>query len=80
MSDSDKSPDLSTHQNRNGQKSFCSFSLKIVAPLPGNARIGLDVEAELVWAVRWRDRLITRWETYMTVEAALGAVALHRPR
>jgi hypothetical protein len=38
------------------------------------------VEAELVWAVRWRNRLITRWETYMTVEAALAAVALHRSR
>ena len=51
-----------------------------VALHSGRARIGLDVEAELVWAVRWRDRLITRWETYMTVEAALAAVALHRPR
>jgi ketosteroid isomerase-like protein len=49
-----------------------------VALHSGRARIGLDVEAELVWAVRWRDRLITRWETYMTVEAALRAVALHR--
>jgi len=46
-----------------------------VALHSGRARIGIDVEAELVWAVRWRDRLITRWETYMTVEAALGAVA-----
>ena len=46
-----------------------------VALHSGRARIGLDVEAELVWAVRWRNRLITRWETYMTVEAALGAVA-----
>ena len=49
-----------------------------VALHSGRARIGLDVEAELVWAVRWRDRLITRWETYMTVEAALGAVAAAR--
>jgi ketosteroid isomerase-like protein len=46
-----------------------------VALHSGRARIGLDVEAELVWAVRWRNRLISRWETYMTVEAALGAVA-----
>jgi ketosteroid isomerase-like protein len=49
-----------------------------VALHSGRARIGLDVEAELVWAVRWRDRLITRWETYMTVEAALSAVAAAR--
>jgi ketosteroid isomerase-like protein len=49
-----------------------------VALHSGRATIGIDVEAELVWAVRWRDRLITRWETYMTVEAALRAVALHR--
>jgi ketosteroid isomerase-like protein len=46
-----------------------------VALHSGRAKIGIDVEAELVWAVRWRDRLITRWETYLTVEAALGAVA-----
>jgi hypothetical protein len=49
-----------------------------VALHSGRARIGLDVEAELVWAVRWRDRLITRWETYMTVDAALKAVAAAR--
>jgi ketosteroid isomerase-like protein len=45
-----------------------------VALHSGRARIGMDVEAELVWAIRWRDRLITRWETYLTVEAALKAV------
>jgi ketosteroid isomerase-like protein len=44
-----------------------------VALHAGRARIGMDVEAELVWAIRWRDRLITRWETYLTVEAALKA-------
>jgi hypothetical protein len=49
-----------------------------VALHSGRAKIGIDVEAELVWAVRWRDRLITRWETYMTVDAALAAVALQR--
>jgi ketosteroid isomerase-like protein len=46
-----------------------------VALHSGRARIGIDVEAELVWAVRWRDRLITRWETYLTVDAAMEAVA-----
>jgi hypothetical protein len=49
-----------------------------VALHSGRARIGIDVEAELVWAVRWRDRLIIRWETYLTLEAALGAVASAR--
>ena len=49
-----------------------------VALHSGRARIGIDVEAELVWAVRWRNRLITRWETYLTLEAALGAVASAR--
>ena len=44
-----------------------------VALHSGRARIGIDVEAELVWAVRWCDSLITRWETYLTVEAALDA-------
>ncbi len=45
-----------------------------VALHQGRARIGLDVEAEIVWAVRWQDGLITRWQTYLTVEAALEAV------
>ena len=44
-----------------------------VALHQGRARIGLDVEAEIVWAVRWQDGLITCWETYLTVEAALAA-------
>jgi ketosteroid isomerase-like protein len=46
-----------------------------VALHQGRARIGIDVEAEIVWAVRWRDGLIVRWETYLALEAALGAVA-----
>ena len=50
-----------------------------VALHSGRARLGIDVEAELVWAVRWRDRLITRWETYMTVEAALQAIGWFNP-
>ena len=49
-----------------------------VALHSGRARIGMDVEAELVWAIRWCDRLITRWETYLTVDAALAAVAQAR--
>jgi ketosteroid isomerase-like protein len=44
-----------------------------VALHQGRARIGLDVEAEIVWAVRWQNGLITCWETYLTVEAALAA-------
>jgi ketosteroid isomerase-like protein len=49
-----------------------------VALHSGRARIGIDVEAELVWAVRWRDRLITRWETYLTLDAALAAAGRSR--
>ena len=45
MSDSDKTSNLSTHQNRDRQKSFCSFSLQILAPLAVDARICLDVFA-----------------------------------
>jgi hypothetical protein len=46
-----------------------------VAMHRGHARqIGIDVEAEIVWAVRWQDRLMVRWEMYMTVEAALEAI------
>jgi ketosteroid isomerase-like protein len=45
-----------------------------VALHQGRARIGLDVEAEIVWAVRWQNGLITRWMTYLTVGAALDAV------
>ena len=48
-----------------------------VALHSGRSRIGIDVEAELVWAIRWCDRKITRWETYLTVDAALDAVARH---
>ena len=41
----------------------------------GHAReIGIDVEAEITWANRWQDRLMVRWEMYMTVEEALEAV------
>ena len=51
-----------------------------VALHSGRARqVGIDVEAELVWTVRWHDRLMTRWETYLTVEAALRAVATAGP-
>jgi ketosteroid isomerase-like protein len=49
-----------------------------VALHSGRARIGIDVEAELVWAVCWRDRLITRWETYLTLDAALEAAGRGR--
>ena len=41
----------------------------------GHAReIDIDVEAEITWAVRWQERLMVRWEMYMTVEGALEAV------
>jgi hypothetical protein len=33
----------------------------------------LDVEAEIVWAVRWQHGLITCWETYLTEDAARAA-------
>src|SRR5437879_9197404 len=43
MADSNKTPDLSTHQKWNSQKSFCSLSLQIIAPLALHARISLPV-------------------------------------
>jgi hypothetical protein len=46
-----------------------------VAVHRGHSReIGIDVEAEITWALRWQDRLMERWEMYMSVEAALEAV------
>ena len=45
-----------------------------VALHSGRARIGIEVEAEIVWAVRWRDRMIIRWETYLSLDAAREAV------
>src|SRR5947199_10774919 len=38
-------PHLSTHQNRNCQKPFCSPSLQIVGPLAVHTRIGLPLVA-----------------------------------
>ena len=49
-----------------------------VALHQGRARIGIEVEAEIVWAIRWRDGLIVRWETYLALDAALRAVASAR--
>jgi ketosteroid isomerase-like protein len=52
-----------------------------VAMHRGHARqIGIDVEAEITWAVRWQDQLMLRWEMYMTVEAALEALAAEDAR
>ena len=51
-----------------------------VALHQGRARIGLDVEAEIVWAVRWQHGLITCWETYLTVEAGSRRPAGHAAR
>src|SRR5439155_19414323 len=45
VADSNKTPNLSTHQNRNSQKSFCPLSLQIVAPHARNSRISLQVFA-----------------------------------
>src|SRR2546423_9622001 len=45
MSDSDKTSDLSTYQKRDREKSFCAFSLQILAPFAINPRISLNVFA-----------------------------------
>src|SRR4029077_16569078 len=43
MSDSDKTSHLSTYQKRDGEKSFCAFSLQIIATFGFGARISLKV-------------------------------------
>src|SRR6266853_1077099 len=45
MADSNKTPDVSAHQNRNSQKSFCSLSLQIIAPFGFDARSSVQVFA-----------------------------------
>src|SRR5580765_3926719 len=45
MSNSDKTSDLSTYQKRDAEKSCCSFSLQILAPLAVNPRISVNVFA-----------------------------------
>lgn len=45
-----------------------------VAMHRGRARhVDLEVEAEIVWLVRYRNSLMTRWDMFMNVEAALAA-------
>src|SRR5437879_13605217 len=71
MSDSDKTPNLSTHQNRNCQKSFSSFPLQILAVLGVDARIGLNGFADhgacrkkeflICWVLFPRHRLLHEW-------------------
>jgi ketosteroid isomerase-like protein len=35
--------------------------------------IDIEVETEIVFLMRWRDRLLTHWSMYMTVEEAVAA-------
>jgi ketosteroid isomerase-like protein len=35
--------------------------------------VDIEVEAEIVFVMRWRDRLMTRWSMYMTVDEAIAA-------
>ena len=49
-------------------------SLIVIAIHRGRARqIDIDVEAEIVWLFRWRDRRLVWWPMFMTVEAAIEA-------
>jgi ketosteroid isomerase-like protein len=34
---------------------------------------GVDLQTEVVWLSRWRDRRMTRWDMFMTVDEALAA-------
>jgi len=37
--------------------------------------IDIDVEAEIVFAMHWRDGLATRWDMFLTLDEALGRAA-----
>jgi ketosteroid isomerase-like protein len=37
------------------------------------ASVDIEVEAEIVFLMRWRDRLLTDWNIFMTVEEAVAA-------
>src|SRR5437870_10009874 len=62
MSDSDKTSNLSTHQNRNCQKSLCPFSLQIFAPLAVHARISLNVFAN--YGARREKQFLNGWVVF----------------
>lgn len=49
-----------------------------VATHSGRSRhVDLDVEAEMVWLIRWHERRMTRWEMFMSLENALEAAHRH---
>ena len=35
--------------------------------------VDIQVEAEIVFVMRWRDRLLTHWSMFMTVDEAVAA-------
>jgi hypothetical protein len=37
------------------------------------ASVDIEVEAEIVFLMRWRDRLLTDWNMFMTVDEAVAA-------
>jgi ketosteroid isomerase-like protein len=37
----------------------------------------IEVEAEIVFLMRWRDRLLTDWNIFMTVDEAVAAAQAH---
>ena len=37
------------------------------------ASMDIEVEAEIVFLMRWRDRLLTDWNMFMTVDEAVAA-------
>lgn len=49
-----------------------------VATHSGRSRhVDLDVEAEMVWLIRWHERRMIRWEMFMSLENALEAGHRH---
>jgi ketosteroid isomerase-like protein len=62
---------------------------RIFAPNPHNliliaihrgrsASVGIEVEAEIVFALRLRDERLTRWDMFLTLDEALGRAAESR--
>ena len=45
MANANKAFDVSSHQKRHSEKSFCAVSLQMLTPIAANARISLDVIA-----------------------------------
>src|SRR6476620_9095605 len=88
MSDSDKTSHLSTYQKRDCKKSFCAFSLQIIAPFGFDTRISLQVFANhracrkkefLDYSVLFpKRRVLHKW--MLRIRRDQSSAVYHRPQ